>query len=137
MDQRPLSLKLFKKKQNKTKEYSLFLKRRRSYKKKFPLFLTKELISGPKLGFSTNKHQTERKKVSSQKKNKITNFYLLEKGQILIEGLFFIICILSFFLAIQFFQSLARKEIQNERLSKQKIYKTKKAPWIKPTKYKE
>ena len=58
-------------------------------------------------------------------------FHLQEKGQILLEGLFFIIFILSFLLAVQFFQQIARKEIQKERLSKQKSYKIRKAPWVK------
>ena len=58
-------------------------------------------------------------------------YMLLEKGQILIEGLFFIIFVLSFLLAVQFFQKKARREIQKERLSKQKFYKARKAPWLK------
>ena len=137
MDQRPLSLKLFKKKQSKTKRYSFFLKKRRAYKKKFPLFLTKESLPSLEQEFLTNNHRVEKWKASKQKKNKISGFYLLEKGQILIEGLFFMICILSFFLAIHFFQILARKEIQKERLAKQKNYKIKKAPWLKPMQDKE
>lgn len=57
-----------------------------------------------------------------------------KNGQIVIEGLFFIVCVLSFLLAVQFFQSLARKEIQKERLSRNKIHTIKKASWFKPLK---
>ena len=52
---------------------------------------------------------------------------LSKKGQVLLEGLFFMICLLSFLLAIQFFQSLAREKIQEERLAKQNSQKIKKS----------
>ena len=65
--------------------------------------------------------------------NKKKKPYLLKGGQIIIETVFFIICILSFLSAIQFFQVLSRKEIQKQRLTRQSLYKTKnlKASWYK------
>lgn len=63
--------------------------------------------------------------------------FLSNKGQFLMEGMIFGIFLLSFFISIQFFQSLARKEIQEERLAKQKKYRVKKASWFKSIQYKE
>lgn len=56
---------------------------------------------------------------------------LQKKGQVFMEGLFFITLIFSFLLGVQFFQSLARKEIQKERLTKQKIDKPTQASWFR------
>ena len=42
---------------------------------------------------------------------------ILHRGQILIEGLIFMIFILSFLLMVHLFQSLVRKEIQKQRLT--------------------
>ncbi len=53
------------------------------------------------------------------------------RGQILMEALIFIICTLSFLVLIQLFHSLARHEIQKERLSQQKAHKVKKARWLR------
>ena len=111
MDQHSLSLKFFKKNKSQSKKQSLFLKRKRIYKKRSQQHLN----------------------IKNQQWSK----FLSSQGQILMEGLFFVICILSFLSALHFFQSLARKEIQEERLIKQKSRKIKKAPWFKPTSYKE
>ena len=56
-----------------------------------------------------------------------------KNGQILVETLFVIIILLIFLSAVQFFQSVAKKEIQKQRLTKEKFYKTKnpKHPWMK------
>lgn len=56
-----------------------------------------------------------------------------QKGQTLLEALFSIIFIVTFLISIQTFQSLARKEIQKERLVKSKWKGLKKAPWLKQT----
>ena len=147
MDQHTLSLELLKKRKLKEKEHTLFLKRKRNHKEKLKYSLDDKLLhySGTnkeleslrkkasykqKKLFSKNDHATALKK-AKKKTNKNLGFYLGEKGQILMEGLFFIIFVLSFLLAVQFFQSLARTEIQKERLTKQKSHKTKKAPWLK------
>ena len=53
------------------------------------------------------------------------------RGQILLEGLLFIIFVLSFLTAVQYFQFVARKEIQQKRLSKKNSLTIKKAPWVK------
>lgn len=106
MDQPPLSLKLFKKSQSKTKEKTLFLRRRErknKQKEKTPPFFDQKL------------------------------FIKLKKGQVLIETLFVIISLLAFLLAVQFFQSFARREIQKQRITKDSFYKIKnlKSPWHK------
>ncbi|MCZ0932988.1 MAG: hypothetical protein OXJ52_07540 [Oligoflexia bacterium] len=54
----------------------------------------------------------------------------LSKGQILIEALFVIALLLAFLIFLQGFHLTAQKQIQKERLSKQKIKKQ--APWLKP-----
>lgn len=106
MDQHSLSLKFFKDQRGKTNTRILFLRRKRVYKKNLNPYL-----------------------------NERVTLYLSKKGQVLIEGLFVIICILFFLIAVQFFQALARREIQKERLTKQDSYRIKplKAPWYKPT----
>ena len=53
------------------------------------------------------------------------------RGQILLEGLLFIIFVLSFLTAVQYFQFVARQQIQQKRLSKKNSLKIKKAPWVK------
>lgn len=134
MDQHPLSLKLFRKQQSKTKKLSISLKRKRLHKENLKLFIEEGCF------FDLEKISIKKPFFILPKKIKKKDFkksgFLAEKGQILIEGLFFIICILSFLLAVQFFQSLARKEIQKERLTKQNIQKTK-ASWYKPVQKKE
>ena len=54
------------------------------------------------------------------------------KGQIVIEALFIIAFLLAFLILLQGFHLTAQKQIQKERLSKQKIKKQ--APWMKPLK---
>ena len=58
------------------------------------------------------------------------------KGQILLEALFFIVFVLSFLSAVRFFQSVARKNIQKERLSESQktapAEKEKAPPWLRP-----
>ena len=78
-------------------------------------------------------------KISLFKKQPSQAFSLFfNKGQVLIEGLFFMIFLLAFFLSLQFFQSLARKQIQKERLAKKlNFQKANKAHWFKPFKLKE
>ena len=117
MDQSSLSLKLFKKQQSKTKEKTLLLKRKRQDKQKAvyklkepqPFIIKKKALLPFNSSFLTKS----------------------KKGQIIIETLFLIISLLSFLLAVQFFQSSARKEIQKQRLSKERLDKTSspKAPW--------
>ena len=103
MDQPSLSLKLFKKQQSKTKEQTLLLKKRRKDKRKGKVYLDIDLPIKTK------------------------------RGQIVIETLFVLIGLTAFLLAVQFFQSLVREEIQKQRLSKEKFYKRKppKAPWYR------
>ncbi len=62
---------------------------------------------------------------------------LLKKGQAVAEGLLFISCILSFFLLVQIFQSVARREIQKNRLAEKKASADKKAPWLRPVRKEE
>ena len=75
----------------------------------------------------------EERKYMDQSSLSLRFFKKSKKGQILIETLFVVISLLAFLLAVQFFQSSARKEIQKQRLTKGKFYKTKsfKAPWHK------
>ena len=57
---------------------------------------------------------------------------LSSKGQIVIEALFVIAFLLVFVTLLQNFHSTSQKQIQKERLSKNRI--NKKAPWIKALK---
>ena len=121
MDQHSLSLKLFKKQQSKTKQHSLFLKIKRNYKKN----LNENFILQPKsMGLKSMG-------LKSMGLKKTQKFLRKEKGQVLLEGLFFIISLISFLLAVHFFQTLAQKEIQKERMGIKKIHKAKKASWYK------
>ena len=56
------------------------------------------------------------------------------KGQILLEALFFIVFILLFLSAVRFFQTVAQKTIQKERLSAVKKLSKKQAKpsWVRP-----
>lgn len=56
-------------------------------------------------------------------------FFVSVRGQVLIEGLVFMIFILSFLLTVQFFQSVAREEIQKQRLSLKRSKPVKKDNW--------
>ena len=116
MDQPSLSLKLFKKQQSKAKEKTLFLKRKRKNKKaSYSLKNKPSPLSNKKALLLLH----------------LPTYTQSKKGQVLIESLFVIISLLAFLLAVQFFQSSARKEIQKQRLAKEKAYKAKtpKAPW--------
>lgn len=120
MDQPALSLKLFKRYRNNKKNRSLFRQRmrlRQSWDKSGQQQEKNLFLSGQRMRFRKRKLQNE--------------------GQILIESVFFIMLICAFLAAVQFFEHLARREIQKERLTKQKLYKPKKAPWLRPTQDRE
>lgn len=123
MDQHALSLKLFKKQRNR-KKHSFIRQKRRQAKEQKELDRKKHSFTGQKRRPAREQKELYRKK----------RFPFSKKGQVLLEALFFIVCILSFLSMIQLFQALARKEIQKERLTKQKEYKQRKAPWfLKPS----
>lgn len=128
MDQLSLSLKRFKKNREKAKKRSLFLKRGRARKKNLRKSLSERQFfylekAGKKRGQPLLSGKEGRRRGGA--------FALSERGQILTEGLFFIIFILAFLLSIQLFQSIAREEIQKERLTGNKPGGIKKAPWLR------
>lgn len=163
MDQQSLSLKFFKRRKNKEKKISLFLKRQRIYKENSRLYFSREkpfyskckpLRNGQSslrsdsnaLRNNSNKNFKSKRKFLVKNKKRysrenvktvrpeesfIKGLYLSKRGQIVIEGLFFLICILFFVLSIQSLQFLVRKEIQDVRLTQKKTYKIKKNPWLK------
>ena len=55
------------------------------------------------------------------KRQKI-QFLFLNKGQFVLEGLFFMICVLFFLISVQGFQFFAREQIQKQRLTKDNFH---------------
>lgn len=66
-------------------------------------------------------------------KTYINKIYSYHQGQIIIETILIFTCLLMFLLAVQFFQSASRNQIQKHRLTKQTLHKTKqsKTQWYK------
>jgi len=82
-----------------------------------------------KLPKKSRDNKKERDLILKQKRNYKKK--LQNKGQLLLEGLFFTIILLAFLSTIQFFQYVAEKEIQKSKLTEKKDDKIKKPSWFK------
>ena len=52
-----------------------------------------------------------------------------KKGQVFMEGLFFICCLISFIITLNLFQKISKKEINKHRLNKTSKNKSYKGRW--------